>query len=389
MKLSPTEAVVVAAQRTPIGRAFKGSLVGHRGDDLAAHAIKATLAQVPQVDPSSIEDLILGCGQPAGEQGYNLARPVTLLAGLSEAAGTTVNRYCASSLQALRMGFHAIRAGEGEAFMIGGVEAVSRFVKGKADGMDDTKNPRFFDPDEVLPEVYLPMGETAERVADAFDVTRLEMDAYAAESQRRAVAAVEAGLFDREIAAVRQPDGSFFARDECPRAGTTAEKLSALKPVFRPDGRVTAGNACPLNDGAVAALLLSAERAAQLGVLPRARIVATAVSALDPQIMGVGPIEASRRVLKRAHMSIADIDRVELNEAFAAQVIPSMRALAIDPAKLNVRGGAIALGHPFGMTGLRLVTTLLHSLEDDDQEIGLATLCVGGGQGMALILQRL
>ncbi len=389
MSIRPRDAVIVAAQRTPIGRAFKGSLVGHRGDDLTAHAIKATLAQVPQVDPSSIEDLCLGCAQPAGEQGYYLARPVTLLAGLSDAAGTTVNRYCASSLQALRMGFHAIRSGEGNAFMIAGVEAVSRFGKGKADGMDDTKNPRLVGGAEAFPEVYLPMGETAERVADAFDVTREAMDAYAAESQRRAVAAVQAGLFDREIAPVPQPDGSVFARDECPRAGTTVEKLATLKPVFRDDGRVTAGNACPLNDGAVAALVLSGEQAAQVGVRPRARIVATAVSALDPQIMGVGPIEASRRALQRAGMSIADIDRVELNEAFAAQVIPSMRALAIDHDKLNTRGGAIALGHPFGMTGLRLVTTLLHSLEDDDREIGLATLCVGGGQGMALILQRL
>lgn len=389
MNLRANDAVLVAAKRTAIGRAFKGSLVDHRGDDLAALAIRAALAEVPQLKASEVEDLILGCAQPAGEQGYNMARPVTLLAGLNQAAGTTVNRYCASSLQALRMAFHAIRAGEAHVQVAAGVEAISRYAHGKADGMEGTKNERFSQAETELPDVYLAMGETAERVADTFEVSRDRMDDYALESQRRAGAAIKGGVFEREIVPVTLADGRVFDRDESPRPSTTRDGLAGLKPVFREQGRVTAGNACPLNDGAAATVVMSGRRVQELEIQPRARIIASAVSAVDPTLMGVGPIESTRRVLTLAGMTMADVDRVELNEAFAAQVIPSMDALSIPHERLNVRGGALALGHPFGMTGARLVTTLLHTLEDQDLEIGLATLCVGGGQGMALLLQRL
>ena len=389
MNLRANDAVLVAAKRTPIGRAFKGSLVDHRGDDLAALVIRAALADVPALKPSEVEDLILGCAQPAGEQGYNMARPVTLLAGLNQAAGTTVNRYCASSLQALRMAFHAIRAGEAHVQVAAGVEAVSRYLNGKADGMEGTKNERFSEAETQLPDVYLAMGETAERVADAFEVSRDQMDDYALESQRRAGVAVNGGEFEREIVPVQLSDGRVFERDESPRPSTTRAGLAGLRTVFREQGRVTAGNACPLNDGAAATVVMSGRRVKELQIQPRARIIASAVSAVDPSLMGVGPIESTRRVLALAGMTMADVDRVELNEAFAAQVIPSMDALNIPHERLNVRGGALALGHPFGMTGARLVTTLLHTLEDQDVEIGLATLCVGGGQGMALLLQRL
>ena len=380
------EAWIVATARSPVGRANKGSLVDLRADDLAATIVRAALAKVPSLDPALVEDVILGCAQPAGEAGYNLGRVVALLADMG-VPGTTVNRYCASSLQAIRMATHAIRAGEGDAMVAGGVECVSRFAKGKADGMIETKNPRFGT--EGLPNVYIAMGETAENVADRENVSRGEMDVYALESQQRAVAAQERGSFEREITPITLPGGRLVERDDGPRADTTLEKLAALAPVFRPDGRVTAGNACPLNDGAAAIVLMSDVRAKELGIAPRARVVATAVSALAPEIMGLGPIEATRRVLARARLKMGDIDAVEMNEAFAAQVIPCARALEIPREKLNVHGGAIALGHPFGMTGARLVTTLLTVLEEHGGRLGLATLCVGGGQGMALVVERL
>jgi acetyl-CoA C-acetyltransferase len=380
------EAWIVATARSPVGRANKGSLVDLRPDDLAATIVRAALAKVPSLDPALVEDVILGCAQPAGEAGYNLGRVVALLADMG-VPGTTVNRYCASSLQAIRMATHAIRAGEGDAVVAGGVECVSRFAKGKADGMIETKNPRFGT--DGLPNVYIAMGETAENVADRENVSRGEMDAYALESQRKAVAAQERGSFAREITPITLPGGRLVDRDDGPRADTTLEKLAALAPVFRPDGRVTAGNACPLNDGAAAIVLMSDVRAKELGIAPRARVVATAVSALAPEIMGLGPIEATRRVLARARLKMSDIDAVEMNEAFAAQVIPCARALEIPREKLNVHGGAIALGHPFGMTGARLVTTLLTVLEQHGGRLGLATLCVGGGQGMALVVERL
>jgi acetyl-CoA C-acetyltransferase len=382
-----SEAWIVATARSPIGRANKGSLVDVRPDDLAAHVVRAALGKVPALEPASVEDLVLGCAQPAGEAGYNLARVVTLLAGMGGVPGTTVNRYCASSLQAIRIAAHAVAAGEGDAFVAAGVECVSRFGKGKADGMPDTKNARFGS--EGLSNVYIAMGETAENVADRERVTRQEMDAYAATSQQRAVAAQERGFFAAEITPVPLPDGRVVDRDDGPRAGTTVEKLAALAPAFRPDGRVTAGNACPLNDGAAAVVVTSAERARALGIPPLARIVATAVSAVDPEFMGLGPIEATRRALARARLTMRDIDIVEMNEAFAAQVIPCARALEIPEEKLNVCGGAIALGHPFGMTGVRLVVTLLHALAERGGRLGLATLCVGGGQGMALVVERL
>jgi acetyl-CoA C-acetyltransferase len=380
------EAWIVATARSPIGRANKGSLVDLRPDDLAATIVRAALAKVPSLDPALVEDVVLGCAQPAGEAGYNLGRVVALLADMG-VPGTTVNRYCASSLQAIRMAAHAIMAGEGDAMVAGGVECVSRFPKGKADGMIETKNPRLGA--NGLPNVYIAMGETAENVADQEGVSRAEMDAYALQSQRRAVAAQERGSFAREITPIVLPGGRVIERDDGPRADTTMEKLAALAPAFRPDGRVTAGNACPLNDGAAAVVLMSDARARDLGIAPVARVVATAVSALRPEVMGLGPIDATRRVLQRAGLEMSDIDYVEMNEAFAAQVIPCARVLEIPPEKLNVNGGAIALGHPFGMTGARLVTTLLNVLEEHAGRLGLATLCVGGGQGMALVLERL
>ena len=380
------EAWIVATARSPIGRANKGSLVDLRPDDLAATIVRAALAKVPSLDPALVEDVVLGCAQPAGEAGYNLGRVVALLADMG-VPGTTVNRYCASSLQAIRRAAHAIMAGEGDAMVAGGVECVSRFPKGKADGMIETKNPRLGA--NGLPNVYIAMGETAENVADQEGVSRAEMDAYALQSQRRAVAAQERGSFAREITPIVLPGGRVIERDDGPRADTTMEKLAALAPAFRPDGRVTAGNACPLNDGAAAVVLMSDARARDLGIAPVARVVATAVSALRPEVMGLGPIDATRRVLQRAGLEMSDIDYVEMNEAFAAQVIPCARVLEIPPEKLNVNGGAIALGHPFGMTGARLVTTLLNVLEEHAGRLGLATLCVGGGQGMALVLERL
>ncbi len=398
------EAVIVSTARTPIGRAFKGSLTDQRPDDLAAFIVRTALAKVPEVDPHSVEDVLLGCGLPGGEQGFNMARVVAILAGLDDVPGTTVTRYCSSSLQTIRMAMHAIRAGEGDVFVAAGVEIVSRFTAGTSD-IGSAKNPVFEDaarrseeraaggspwtPNEGLPDIYLDMGQTAENVAEIECVSRLEMDEYAALSQNRAVHSQEIGFFEREITPVTKADGTVVAKDDGPRPGTTVEGLANLKPVFRPDGKVTAGNACPLNDGAAAVVVMSEARARELGVTPLARIVSSGVSALDPEIMGLGPIEASRQALARAGMTIDDIDLVEINEAFAAQVIPSARALGVEWDKLNVAGGAIALGHPFGMTGARIITTLLNNLKHRDARIGLETMCVGGGQGMAMIVERL
>jgi len=402
----PEDAVVVAAVRTPIGRAGKGSLAEMRGDDLAAIAVRAALDAVPQLDPAEVEDLMMGCGQPAAEQGFNIARVTAILADLPHLPGVTVNRYCSSSLQTVRMSTHAIRAGEGECFIAAGTESCSHFDKGNADRVPDTKNPRFaaaqertarraeggaepWAPAAGLPDVYIPMGETAENVAELEDVSRAEMDEFAARSQQLAVAAQERGHFDAEIVPVTTPSGELVGRDDGPRPGTTVERLAELKPVFRPDGRVTAGNACPLNDGAAATIVTSRSFAERHQLQPLARIVATGVSAVDPEIMGMGPVGASQAALARAGMTIDDVDLVEINEAFAAQVIPSARELGIEWDKLNVNGGAIALGHPFGMTGARILTTLLNNLRERDTTIGLETMCVGGGQGMALILERL
>jgi acetyl-CoA C-acetyltransferase len=400
------EAVIVATARSPIGRAFKGSLTSLRPDDMATQIVKAVLAKVPQLDPATVEDLIMGCGLPGGEQGYNIARVVAVLSGLDEVPGTTVNRYCSSSLQTIRMAAHAIRAGEGDVFIAAGVEAVSRFIKGSSDSLPDTQNPLFeepaertsqralggqppWTPPEGLPDIYIAMGQTAENVREVENVSRKAMDEFAALSQNRAVESQNNGFFEREIIPLTLPDGTVVSKDDGPRPGTTAEVLGNLKPVFRPDGEVTAGNSCPLNDGAAAVIVMSDTRARELGLTPLARVVASGVTGINPEIMGLGPIEASRQALKRAGLTIDDVDLVEINEAFAAQVVPSARHLGIEWDKLNVHGGAIALGHPFGMTGARIMTTLLNGLEDADQTIGLETMCVGGGQGMAMIVERL
>jgi acetyl-CoA C-acetyltransferase len=400
------EPVIVAATRSPVGRAFKGSLAHVRPDDLAAEMVRAVLAKVPQVDPGEVEDVLLGCGLPGGEQGFNMGRLVSVLAGLPDVPGTTVTRYCASSLQTIRMAAHAVKAGEGDIFVAAGVEMVSRFVKGSSDSLPDTINPRFAEAGartaqrakggddswvvpEGLPDIYIAMGQTAENVAQLEGVTREEMDAFALRSQSRAVASQRNGFFDREITAVTLPDGTVVSRDDGPRPDTSMDKLAGLKPVFRPDGRVTAGNACPLNDGAAAVVVASDTRARELGITPLARIVSTGVSALHPEIMGLGPVKASRQALIRAQMTIADVDLVEINEAFAAQVIPSARQLGVDVDKLNVNGGSIAIGHPFGMTGARIMNTLLNGLASADKTIGLETMCVGGGMGMAMIVERL
>ncbi len=399
------EAVIVATARTPIGRAFKGTLVDMRPDDLTVLVVRALLEKVPELDPHSVEDLLVGCGQPAGESGFNLARVVAVLAGLDDVPGVTVNRYCSSSLQTIRMAAHAIRAGEGDLFIAAGVETVSRFGNGASDGAK-AMNPLFqhaiertqlrsekvtepWTPPEGLPDVYIAMGQTAENVAEFENVSRLEMDEFALRSQELAVAHQANGFFEREITPVTLPDGTQVVKDDGPRAGTTLEKLSSLQPVFRQGGSVTAGNSCPLNDGAAGVIVMSDVRAKDLGVKPLARIVSSGVSGLNPEIMGLGPIEASRQALARARMTIDEIDLVEINEAFAAQVLPSAKHLGVDMEKLNIRGGAIALGHPFGMTGARIMTTLLNSLEDADKRFGLETMCVGGGQGMAMIVERL
>lgn len=399
------EAVIVATGRSPIGRAFKGSLVDVRPDDLAAHVVAEVLAKVPQLDPTTIDDLMLGCGQPAGESGFNIARVVAILAGLDSVPGVTVNRYCSSSLQTIRMAAHAIKAGEGDVFIAAGVETVSRFGNGASD-IAKAMNPRFDDaiarttarsthagdpwsPGAGLADVYIAMGQTAENVAEYEHVSRAEMDEFALRSQEFAVASQHNGFFEREIIPYTLPDGRVISTDDGPRAGTTLEKLASLAPVFREGGSVTAGNACPLNDGAAAVIVMSDTRAKALGITPIARIVSSGVTALNPEIMGLGPVEASRQALTRAGLTMDDIDLVEINEAFAAQVIPSAKHLGISWDKLNVNGGAIALGHPFGMTGARIMTTLLNGLEDRGQRYGLETMCVGGGQGMAMIVERL
>jgi acetyl-CoA C-acetyltransferase len=404
--MSGTEAVIVAATRSPIGRAYKGSLVGVRPDDLAALMVRTVLDRIPALPASEVEDVVLGCGLPGGEQGFNIARVVAVLAGLRDVPGLTVSRYCASGLQAVRTAAHAIRLREGTVFIAGGVECASRSEKGTSDNLPDTMNPRFdeaahrtadrtaggappWTPEEDLPDVYIAMGQTAENVAQIEGVTREEQDAFALRSQQLAVAAVARGHFDSEITPVELPDGTVVARDDGPRPDTSAEGLAGLRPVFRPDGTVTAGNACPLNDGAAAMVLMSANRARELGLSPLARIVSTAVSALDPEIMGLGPVAAGRIALTRAGLTSPDIDVVEINEAFAAQVIPSARQLEIDIERLNVSGGAIALGHPFGMTGIRLLMSLVNNLTERDETLGMAALCVGGGQGMAVVIERM
>ncbi|HMI28868.1 MAG TPA: acetyl-CoA C-acyltransferase [Gaiellaceae bacterium] len=379
------EAVIVAATRTPIGRARKGSLVDARPDDLVAFAIDAALKQVPALPREEIVDVMVGCGFPQERQGMNLARRAALLAGLPDTVpGTTVNRFCASSLQTIRMAFHAIRAGEGDAYVAAGVESITQ-VDGYPKAAEEL-HPKLFGDDAPIANVYIPMGMTAENVAERWDVSREDMDRFAQQSQERAVAAQDSGFFAREITPW---DG--VARDDGPRRESTLEKLSELEPAFKPGGKVTAGNSCPLNDGAAAVVVMSQTRAQELGIAPRARIIASAVAGVAPEIMGVGPIGAVRNVLEQAGMTIDDVDVVELNEAFAAQVLPVCRELGIDPfsAKLNPHGGAIALGHPYGMTGARIMSTLLNNLETDDQTIGLETMCVGGGQGMAMIVERL
>ncbi|MFD5179730.1 acetyl-CoA C-acetyltransferase [Nocardia sp. NPDC058379] len=403
------EAVIVAAARSPIGRAGKGSLKDMRPDDLTVQMVRAALAQVPNLDPTEIEDLVLGCGQPAGESGFNIARVVAVLAGLDTVPGTTVNRYCSSSLQTTRMALHAIKAGEGDVFLSAGVETVSRFVKGNADGLPDTENPIFADAvartaeraaggaaswadprgNGVLPDVYIAMGQTAENVAQFTGITRAEQDAFGVRSQNLAEKAIANGFWATDITPVTLPDGTVVSADDGPRAGVTLEAVSQLKPVFRPDGTVTAGNCCALNDGAAALVIMSDTKAKELGLTPLARVVSTGVSGLSPEIMGLGPIEASRQALRRAGLGIDDIDLVEINEAFAVQVLGSARELGIPEDKLNINGGAIAVGHPFGMTGARITSTLINSLRFHDKQFGLETMCVGGGQGMAMVLERL
>jgi len=385
------EPVVVALGRSPIGRAMKGSLINVRPDDLAAYVVNKVLDTVPQLPREEIEDLICGCGLPGGEQGFNLGRVVSILARL-DVPGTTITRYCASSLQSSRVAAHAIRSGEGDVFLSVGVECVSRFLNGTSDmpqGQNEKLQPGNSD---GYPDIYIAMGQTAENVAQREEISREEMDQFALRSQQRAVAAQQDGFFGREIIPVPLPDGDgMFTKDDGPRADTSLEKLASLQPVFREGGSVTAGNSCPLNDGAAAVVIMSDSRAKELGITPLARIVSTGLTALAPEYMGLGPIEASRQALQRAGMSIDDVDIVELNEAFAAQVIPSARGIGIDPFddRFNPHGGAIALGHPFGMTGARILCTLLNDLQTADKTVGLETMCVGGGQGMAMVVERL
>jgi acetyl-CoA C-acetyltransferase len=406
-----TEAYIVATARSPIGRAHKGSLKDVRPDDLAARMVAAAVEQVPGLDPARIDDLLLGCGLPGGKQGMNMARIVAVLCGWDTVPGATVTRYCSSSLQTTRMAFHAIKAGEGDVFVSAGVESVSSFATGSSDYIPgvDLQNPVFADAlartekragsgtglwtdprlEGVLPDAYISMGQTAENVAALRNVTRADQDEFAARSQQRAQAAIAAGFWARDITPVTLADGTVVSADDGPRAGTTVETLATLEPVFRPDGTVTAGNACPLNDGAAALVIVSDRIVDELGLQPLARIASTGVSGLSPEIMGLGPVEASRQALRRAGLTVDDMDRVEINEAFAAQVIPSARELGIDEERLNVNGGAIAVGHPFGMTGARITSTLINALADAGGQYGLETMCVGGGQGMAMVLERL
>ena len=380
------DAVIVDAVRTPIGRAIKGALKDVRADDLAAVPIRALVERNPGVDFSQVDDVLLGCALGVGESGYNVARNAALLAGLDvHVPGVTVNRFCASSLQTIRNAFHAIRAGEGETYIAGGVEAVSRSVE---TGHFDY-HPRLNGSEGAAYDVYIPMGLTAENVAAEHGVTREQQDAWAAVSQNRAVEARESGHFEREIVPVTRPDGSVVAADDGPRPGTTVEKLATLQPAFKPDGTVTAGNACPLNDGAAAVIVMSDEKAAALGLTPRARIVASTVAAVRPEVMGIGPVPAIRALLAATGMTMDDIDVVEINEAFAAQIVPCKDQLGIPDDKLNPFGGAIALGHPFGMTGARIMTTLLNDLETRDGTYGIESMCVAGGMGMAMLVERL
>jgi acetyl-CoA C-acetyltransferase len=412
------EAVVVATARSPIGRAAKGSLRDLRPDDLAVAIVRAALDKVPQLDPREIDDLYLGCGLPGGEQGFNMGRVVATLLGYDHLPAATLTRYCASSLQTTRMAFHAIKAGEGDVFISAGVETVSRYARGNSDALPpqaqalvgggwhnplfataQARNtaraeggaPTWHDPreDGEVPDIYLAMGQTAENLAEIKGVTRAGMDEFGVRSQNLAEEAIKSGFWAREITPVTLPSGDIVSLDDGPRPGVTLSAVAGLKPVFRPDGRITAGNCCPLNDGAAAVIVMSDTRARELGIRPLARIVSSGVTALSPEIMGLGPVEASRQALARAGMTIDDIDLVEINEAFAAQVIPSYRDLEIPIEKLNVNGGAIAVGHPFGMTGARITGTLLNSLDWHDKTIGLETMCVGGGQGMAMIFERL
>jgi acetyl-CoA C-acetyltransferase len=401
------EAVIVSAARSPIGRANKGSLKDLRPDELAATIVRTALDQVPALDPHTVDDLYLGCGLPGGQQGFNMGRVVNVINDMDDVPGATITRYFASSVQTTRMAFHAIKAGEGDAFISAGVETVSRFAKGTSDHWPDTKNPLFEDAaahteelakggqdwqdprdNDRLPDVYVAMGQTAENVARLRGLDRKELDEFGVRSQNLAEKAIADGFWAREITPVTTPDGTVVSADDGPRAGVTYEAISQLDPVFRPDGVVTAGNCCALNDGAAAVIIMSDSKAAELGITPLARIVATGVSGLSPEIMGLGPVEASKRALANAGMSIGDIDLVEINEAFAAQVVPSYQDLGIDLDRLNVNGGAIAVGHPFGMTGARLQNTMLNSLDFHDKTTGLITMCVGGGQGLALIIER-
>ncbi|HLN79220.1 MAG TPA: acetyl-CoA C-acetyltransferase [Nocardioidaceae bacterium] len=402
------EAVIVAATRSPIGRANKGSLKDMRPDDLTAAMVRAALDKIPELDPKDIDDLYLGCGLPGGEMGFNMGRIVAVLLGYDHLPGATITRYCSSSVQTTRMAFHAIKAGEGDVFISAGVETVSRFRKGSSDHLPDTQNPVFeeavnrtaemakggqdwHDPREEgkLPDAYIAMGQTAENVAKLRGLSRQELDEFGVRSQNLAEKAIADGFWANEITPVTLPDGTVVSKDDGPRAGVTIEAVSQLDPVFRPDGVVTAGNCCALNDGAAAVVVMSDTKARELGLTPLARVVSTGVTGLSPEIMGLGPVEASKQALARANMTIDDIDLVEINEAFAAQVVPSYQDLGIDLDKLNVNGGAIAVGHPFGMTGARLQNTMINSLQHHDKQTGLITMCVGGGQGMALILERM
>jgi len=402
------EAVIVSTARSPIGRAGKGTLKDMRPDDLTVQMVNAALAKVPGLDPADISDLILGVGQPAGEAGNNLGRAVAVLAGLDRLPGVTVNRYCSSSLQTTRMAFHAIKAGEGDVYISAGVETVSRFFNGWSDNPEG-QNPLFagamartekraqgdadswVDPRESgeLPDLYIAMGQTAENVQQHIGMSREDQDEFACRSQNLTEQRIAEGFWAREITPVTLADGSTATADDGPRAGTTIEALAGLSPVFRPDGTVTAGNACPLNDGAAALVVMSDAKAKQLGLTPLARIVSTAVTGLSPEIMGLGPVEAIPAALKNAGMGIDDIDLYEINEAFAVQALGSAQKLNIPIEKLNVNGGAIAVGHPFGMTGARITSTLINSLQWHDKQFGVESMCVGGGMGMAMVLERL
>lgn len=405
------EAVIVSVARSPIGRAFKGTLKDMRADDLTVQMVRAALDAVPQLDPAEVTDLLLGCGLPGGEQGFNMARNVAVLLGLDTVPGATITRYCASSLQTTRMAFHAIKAGEGDVYVSAGVETISRSTKGTSDHIEGQNlfnplfdaartlteerqrgaAPRWEDPREAgeLPDVYIAMGQTAENVQQKIGMSRADQDAFAVRSQNLAEQAATDGFWNTDITPVVLGDGTLMERDDSPRTGVTIEAVSALAPVFRPDGTVTAGNACPLNDGAAALIVMSDVRARELGITPLARIVSSSVTGLSPEIMGLGPVEAIPAALKAAGMTADDIDLFEINEAFAVQALGSAQILGLDIDKLNVHGGAIAVGHPFGMTGARITSTLIHALQRRDAHVGVASMCVGGGMGMAMVLERL